>query len=97
MDDIIDVEGETPKKTGTDIHLESNDAALVIKEGETNFELYLPEMEDPEAPVPDHILVLVAIACRLKQEEFVNDLIKWFEETAEKAIETAEDGSKQFH
>lgn len=69
---------------GTTIELKSTDAALVFREGETNVELAIPHSEDEEM-VPPHVILAVAIALRLKDDIWMNELITWFNEQADEA------------
>lgn len=60
----------------------STDAVLVFREGKHNVDLCLPDTEDEEM-VPPHILLAVAIALRLKDENWVKELVTWFNEKAD--------------
>ena len=68
----------------TQIILKPSDAALVFKEGEQNVDLCLPHTDD-EDMVPPHVVLAVAIALRLKDEVWMNELITWFNEQADEA------------
>lgn len=86
------MEEETKKNEAT-ITLKGQDAGFIIRGDTGNFEMHLPEMKDPDEIVPNHILLLMAIALRLKDPEFCNELATWFDNEVkrENEVVTAEE------
>lgn len=70
------------------IHIKEHEAALVLRVD--GHELYIPKMENPDENVPDHVLLLVAIAMRLKDDVFVKNMIEWFVGKAEEVLDKDE-------
>jgi hypothetical protein len=70
----------------TTIILEKEDVALVIRGEDEGFEMHLPKMEDPDAPVPSHVVLIVALALRLKDDTFVNNVMDWFDNKVEEKL-----------
>ena len=83
-------ENENEVLAETSITLQNKDAALVVREGSGSFEMHLPKMDDPNEIVPNHVILLVAVALRLKDEEFTKELMDWFELQVKKENATIE-------
>lgn len=67
------------------IVLKKNDTALVVRESEPHFEMHLPKMEDETAIIPQHVVLLVAISLRLRDEAFCEEVLNWFDKKVDEA------------
>jgi hypothetical protein len=60
------------------VDLTGKDAAIVLREDGEHAELYYPSMEDPTEILPTNVVVLLALSLRLKNKDFVDELLTWF-------------------
>jgi len=62
------------------LKLDPVDAAIVFKEKYPFVTFTFPEFEDEEE-VPHHVIICIAIALRLKDQEWVDELLTWFDQS----------------